>query len=106
MTLALVLLSAALAADPANGSRIYVANCQACHGRRADGKGPAAAQLRPPPVDFTRREWWKGRTDAKVKAAIRAGRPGTAMMGFPNLSDDELDDLVAWLREAPDRAGK
>jgi mono/diheme cytochrome c family protein len=87
----------ARAAD-ADGAVVYRQNCVACHGSKADGKGPAAAALRPPPTDFTKASFWEGRTDEQVAASIRAGRPGTPMMPYASLSDAELSALVIWLR--------
>ena len=87
----------AWAAD-ADGAAMYRQNCVACHGVDADGKGPAAAALRPPPTDFTKASYWEGRTDEQVAASIRAGRPGTPMMPYASLSDTELAAMVAWLR--------
>lgn len=90
------------AGDAERGRSLYMANCMACHGRQADGKGPAAAALDPKPTDFTSAAWWKGRDDASVQASIRTGSPGTSMMGFAQLSPADLDDLVSWLRaQAP-----
>jgi len=86
------------AADAAAGQRTYNASCMACHGSNADGKGPAAAALKPQPTDFTSAAFWKDRDDGSVKRVIKAGKPGTAMMAFGQLSDGDLDDLVAFLR--------
>lgn len=91
-------LSAALAADPAAGKLLYAASCTACHGAAGDGKGPAAVALKPKPTDFTAAGWLAGRTDTQLATAIRAGRPGTAMMPFTELTDAEVADLVAYLR--------
>ncbi len=90
--------SSALAADAAKGQTVYMANCMACHGVDADGKGPAAAALSPPPVDFTTATWWQGKSDDDIKSVIRSGKPGTPMMPFAKLSDDDLADLVGFLR--------
>lgn len=89
--------SDAQAAD-VDGAAVYRQNCVACHGVKADGAGPAAAALRPPPTDFTSAGFWSGRTDEQVAASIRAGRPGTPMMPYTSLSAAELSALVAWLR--------
>lgn len=88
----------ALAADVEAGKAVYMANCMACHGVKADGKGPAATALQPPPVDFTSADFWKDRSDDSVRATIQSGKPGTAMMPFANLSGDDLTNLVAFLR--------
>lgn len=84
--------------DVATGRKLYQANCVACHGAKADGKGPAAGALRPPPTDFTAAAYWASVSEAQVKAAIKGGSPGTAMMGFTRFSDAELDALAAFLR--------
>ncbi|MCK6506210.1 cytochrome c [Myxococcota bacterium] len=88
---------AARAADLAAGQKVYMANCMACHGISADGKGPAAASLQPPPADFTSPSFWASRDTAKVKSVIKTGKPGTPMMPFTQLSDQDLENLVAFL---------
>lgn len=88
----------ALAADPAAGQVLYAASCTACHGVAGDGKGPAAVALKPKPTDFTSPGWLAGRTDEQLTTSIRAGRPGTAMTPFTELTDTEVADLVAYLR--------
>lgn len=93
-----LLLHHALAADLAAGKTVYEANCTACHGMLADGKGPAAMGLRPKPTDFTAATYWSTRTDTDVAAAIRAGKPGTPMSAFTALSDAQVTDTVAYLR--------
>jgi mono/diheme cytochrome c family protein len=94
----LLLLSVAWSADLQAGKATYEANCTACHGMLADGAGPAAIAFDPKPVDFTKPTWWATRTDADVASAIRAGKPGTAMTAFSQLSEAQVIDLVAWLR--------
>ena len=69
----------------------------ACHGTNADGKGPAAAALKPAPADFTSAVFWVDKTSAQLKSAIRTGKPGTPMMAFGKLSETDLDNLVAFL---------
>ncbi|MES2642011.1 MAG: cytochrome c [Myxococcota bacterium] len=93
-----MLLSVALAADPEAGKVLYAASCTACHGATGNGKGPAAIALKPKPTDLTAAPWWVGKTDEQITVAIRAGRPGTSMAPFTELSDAEVVDLVAYLR--------
>jgi mono/diheme cytochrome c family protein len=96
----------AAAQDLAAGQAVYKANCLACHGKRGDGKGPAAVALRPAPTDLTQASWWTGKADNDLKKIIRAGNPGTAMMGFKHITGDDMDNLVAYLRSlAPQESG-
>lgn len=37
----------------ASGKKIFDANCQTCHGRKAKGNGPAAVALNPKPANLT-----------------------------------------------------
>ena len=94
--------TAATAGDPANGETLYLQTCQSCHAADASGiEGlgrPLAAS------DFI-----GGMTDGELVAFIAEGRPadhpdneaGVAMPprgGNPSLSDDDLLDIVAFLR--------
>ena len=98
MCLAWSWASSAWAADADAGRALYMSSCMACHGVKADGKGPAAAALKPAPSDFTSADFWADRDDASIKVVVKACKPGTSMMAFPGLSDAQLDDVVAYLR--------
>ena len=91
-------MTPALAGDVAAGRTLWKANCMACHGQNADGKGPAAAALRPSPTDFTAAAYWAGTTDADIRTAIRTGSPGTSMMAFAQLSDEQIANIIAFLK--------
>lgn len=85
-------------ADATKGEALYMASCTACHGKNADGQGPAGPALSPKPTDFTSGLWWTDRSDQEVKANIKNGKPGTAMMAFAHLGDEDIDNIVAFLR--------
>ncbi len=90
------------AADPAGGGnakgkKLYQSNCLICHGKLGNGQGPAGVALSPPPSDFTSQAFWKGRDAASVKSAIRAGKSGSSMRGFSDLSQQDLDALASYL---------
>jgi mono/diheme cytochrome c family protein len=42
--------------DPASGKAMYASYCAACHGPAGKGDGPAASELKVPPVDLTQLE--------------------------------------------------
>jgi mono/diheme cytochrome c family protein len=100
------LVCAVWAGDAERGKAIYGSNCVACHGRTGDGKGPAAQAMRPAPTDFTLADWWRGKSDDQIAAMIKRGTAGTPMVAFPKLSDEELDDLVAYMRKLAKDAGR
>lgn len=86
------------------GDALFQANCVACHGSNADGKGPAAVAFTPPPRDFTDpgAKWTRGRSSAEIFATIAEGVQGTGMAGFAgSLSEAQRWDLTHYLRSLP-----
>jgi cytochrome c oxidase cbb3-type subunit 3 len=63
------------------GRKVYNFRCYFCHGYSGDAKTLAATYLQPQPRDFTggRAGSWARDPD---RAALRDGRPGTAMKSF------------------------
>ena len=90
--------------EPPAGLALYIRLCGACHGSRGDGAGPAACNLYPAPRNFLyepiRMVSATNRlaTDFDLKRAILQGQPGTSMPAFNELSESELNSLVAILR--------
>ncbi|UGB37593.1 FTR1 family protein [Frateuria soli] len=66
----------------ARGAALYQQACAACHGAGGNGKGPAAAGLDPPPIDFTDRARADQRSVLSLFEAISQGVKGTAMSGY------------------------
>ena len=93
----LLALGTAEAADADKGKATYTANCMACHGAKADGNGPAAMALDPKPSDFTKKAFWDGTNKGELKKVIKTGKPGTPMAPFPQLSDADVANLIAYL---------
>ncbi len=91
-------IHSSMAADPSRATTLYRSNCLMCHGQKADGNGPAAAAMQPPPTDFTDSAYWSRTTTEKLKAAIRDGVTGSSMPSFQQLSDGDRDDLAEYLR--------
>ncbi len=87
------------------GARVYAKYCAQCHNDNGDGRGVAAPYLEPPPRDFTSGKYKLRSTpsgympaDADLERSIRLGLPGTAMPAFPNLTEAELDAVVAHIK--------
>ncbi len=100
ITVAFLVSAPALADDGgvAAGEASYKGSCSVCHGKAADGQGPAGAAMNPKPTDFTDASWWAGKTDSEIKAIIKNGKPMTPMNSFAHLSDAEIANLIAFLK--------
>lgn len=83
------------------GRKIYQDFCSGCHGVIGDGQGPAAAQLLPPPLNFTtlRRNLPEGRyLGGLFYYQIMNGITGTAMPYFKrHLESEKIWDLANYL---------
>lgn len=92
-------------AQRAAGKENYEKYCSQCHGEEGDGDGIAAPFFDPPPRDFTSatfkiRTTESGElpTDADLKNIILKGMPYTGMPGWPQFDDDELMELVFYIK--------
>jgi mono/diheme cytochrome c family protein len=68
------------------GAAVYARSCARCHGRNAEGKGDS------PALDSVRLATLG---DQRLRLTIASGKG--RMPGFSNLSQQEVDDLVAYL---------
>lgn len=76
------------------GYRIYVSQCQLCHGFNGDGIAR---------VSLSRQQFPRAVTDEDIRMAITTGNPA-GMPPFP-MKGEELDSLVAFVRSGMDRTG-
>jgi mono/diheme cytochrome c family protein len=89
---------------PVDAKQLYAQHCQACHGERGDGNGPAARFLYPRPRNFGDAKFRLVTTangiptDRDLFATITRGMPGSAMFPFGHLSDAERLALVGQVR--------
>ncbi len=87
----------ALARDPQaleRGRKLFTGTCAGyCHAAAGRGLGNAP--------DLLDCEWRHGDGDEQILAVMRAGVPGTAMLGFAGrLPDEDLLRVLAYLRSA------
>jgi len=88
----------------AAGQKGYMLYCRACHGENGDGKGPAAAGLRPAPRDFTTGNFKFGAVpagtlprDEDLVRIVRDGLHGTAMLPW-DVPQPTLAAIVQYLK--------
>jgi putative copper resistance protein D len=85
----------------AQGGQLYVANCTSCHGVRAKGDGPAAADLTLAPADLTAAHVLD-HTEGDIFWWLTAGIPQSGMPGFGDrMTENKRWDLVNWVRTMP-----
>jgi mono/diheme cytochrome c family protein len=93
--------------DRERGRALFRDLCAACHGATGRADGPKARELSPAPISFQDPVALEVLSPARVAGAVRFGVLGTAMAGFPGLSEADRWDLgfyVLTLRHTPRRA--
>src|SRR5688572_13637602 len=75
--------------DLARGAALFTQHCASCHGATGDGKGPDAADLDPPPIDFTDESRARERSVFALFQVIEQGLDGTSMRSFAELPADD-----------------
>jgi mono/diheme cytochrome c family protein len=88
-----------------SGKTLYQAKCSQCHGDNGDGKGVGADFFVPRPRDFTSgafkiRSTESGELplDPDLRRVIRQGMPYTGMPAWPAFSDQEVSDLICYVK--------
>ena len=73
--------------------------CKNCHGMTGDGNGPMARGFNPPPRNFTCTKTIKGVTDGQLFWIIKNGSPGTGMLSYKGLKDEQIWQIILHLRQ-------
>lgn len=90
--------------DPRLGKQWFVDICSTCHGLDGDGYAAGGTGTAIGLPGFLSKA-----SDGFIRATIREGRSNTRMRGFQgadalaNLSDQEIDDIIAYLRTLQNR---
>ncbi len=94
----------ALAHRVVEGRKLFVANCAACHGENADGKGAAAPAIKDErgdpamPADLRRRHLRSGSELRDIYRVLMTGLNGTPMASFAEgLTAEQKWDVVAYI---------
>jgi high-affinity iron transporter len=88
-----------------SGEKLYVQNCALCHGDHGSGDGPAGKGLDPSPANFADADGMKALSPFAAFNTIRLGVPGTGMISFPHLSDQELWELAFYVNSLRFKGG-
>jgi mono/diheme cytochrome c family protein len=73
-------------------------SCVMCHGKKGDGRGPLGDSFDPRPRNFACAKTVNGIPDGQLHWIIKFGSPGTSMRPYDYLTDEEIWQLVLYLR--------
>jgi high-affinity iron transporter len=82
-------LAPAALPDLARGAALYAEQCAACHGADGGARVAAAAEMDPPPIDFTDRARASERSVFALYQVTSQGLEETAMASFAHLSPED-----------------
>ena len=86
----------------APGQALYDKECAHCHGATGKGDGEESAYLTPSPQDFTTGSLDKRSDDFLAALIVKGGKAqglSDAMPPSPKLSQENVKDLVAYIRQ-------
>jgi len=72
--------------------------CRVCHGMSGDGLGILFHKVEPKPRNFTCVHTMDNLPDGQLFWVIKNGSPGTAMPSFSYLEDDQVWQLILFIR--------
>ncbi len=88
-----------------HGRKLYMQNCEHCHGVSGDGNGPTADYFDIKPRDYrlgifkftSTRNMDKARRDDLIRT-VKLGIPGTYMPSFLLFTDEEVGSIIEYIR--------
>ena len=87
----------------AEGEGLFTQSCAECHGASGMGDAALSRSLSKLPGEIGSFAWQVARSDSQLAAVVRAGMPGTPMPPATQLSDAQVQSVVAFLRSLPTR---
>jgi mono/diheme cytochrome c family protein len=98
--------------DLERGRRLYVSHCSGCHGENGRGEIDAPGRLSAWAPNLNNTGFLAAASDGFLQATIVRGRDGTAMrsfghgaQGLVDLSEQDIDDIVAYIRRWSNEPG-
>ncbi len=88
--------------DPGHGQQLFEQICSTCHGVKGDGYAAGGTG-----TAIGKKGFLDKVSDGFIRATVKYGRSNTRMMGFQgaeglaNLSDQDIDDIIVYLRHFP-----
>ena len=81
------------------GKQSFLTNCMACHGEKGAGDGPGAVALNPKPRNYAKDPFKQGDKPDEIFNTLTKGVPGTPMVAFGHIPEEERWALVYWVLE-------
>lgn len=111
---AVALAGTARAAEPpkktpeliAKGEKAFATNCASCHGPKGLGDGVAATALNPRPTNLAAGTLKHGAKPAEVFDTLGKGMPGTAMIAFKHLPEEDRWAIAYYVSDLRAKAPK
>jgi mono/diheme cytochrome c family protein len=98
--------------DLALGRSLYQSHCGGCHGLNGKAELTEPGRLSAWAPELNNQNFLRAATDGFLQATIARGRDGTSMrafgqgaQGLVDLSSNEIDDIVAYIRQWSTQAG-
>ena len=88
------------------GKVSFSLNCASCHGAKGEGDGVSAEALDPKPTNFTTDRLKNGAKVGQVFETLAKGVPGTAMIAFTHLPENERWALAYYVVDLRAKAPK
>ncbi len=87
-----------------SGEKLYLEQakpiaCIFCHGVKGNGEGDPDFESTPPARNFSCAQTMKQLPDGQLFWIIRNGSPNTSMFAFSNFSDDQIWQLIHYIRQ-------
>ncbi len=82
----------------AQAKKVYAIDCALCHGNNGDGKTDVAKDMQLTLDDWTDPKTLSGKTDQELFDIIRKGKDKMPPEGAARAKDDEVKNLIAYIR--------